>query len=192
MPLKVYAIELLTNGNFENGLTRWNINDGVIYNDPNQPLLEDPSNSGNHKFNLAPDFNPYTGVGPVFYQPLNVTSVANKTINLSMKLTNVDSVTDGQTVGAYIAYVTNTNDPPVLQKIGTFNNADIGYDTLVTASYTLPQDVRKIIGFGIAQEYFGRFFLDDILLTIDSATIGNVPIITNIDKTSGPSPMAQH
>jgi hypothetical protein len=59
-----------------------------------------------------------------------------------MKLTNVYGVTNGQTVCAYIAYVTNTNQL-IQQKIAAFNNSEITDFTSVTSQYKIPSNDNK-------------------------------------------------
>ncbi len=180
--LNSYSANVLQNGDFQDGINNWNIYERAVYPSVATAIEEYPYESGNFMFNLHPDDGGYFGL--VVYQPLNLTNVANKTVTLYMKLTNVYGVVNGQTVCAYIAYVTNTNQL-IQQKIGAFNNADITDSTFVTTIYTIPSNVRKIVGFGLAKEGYGKFLVDDIVLDIN-ATVGALPVISNADKKFGP------
>ncbi|MCX7771094.1 MAG: IPT/TIG domain-containing protein [Proteobacteria bacterium] len=183
-PLKsAGAVEVIQNGNFENGLNYWNIFENVDYDMP--PLVEPIPESGDYKLSLHPNPNYF---GLVVYQPLNITNVSGKTLTLSMNITNVWNVTMGSTVCAYVAYVTTTNNV-VEQKLACFQNSSINEpDKLVTATYNMPSTgVKKIIGLGLSKEDYGEFLVDNISLNISGTpTIGPLPKITGIDKERGP------
>ena len=181
-PVIAYSANVIQNGDFQDGINNWNLYDRAGYSNVSFAIEEYPFASGNYMFNLHPDVDEYYGL--IVYQPLNLTNVANQNIILSMNLSNVYGVTNGQTICAYLAYVTNTNQL-IQQKIAAYNNSDITDSTPVTATYTVPFNARKIIGFGLSKEGYGKFLVDDIVLEITS-TVGALPVISNVDKKFGP------
>jgi len=180
-PVIAYSANVIQNGDFQDGINNWNLYDRAGYSNVSFAIEEYPFTSGNYMFNLHPDVDEYYGL--IVYQPLNLTNVANQNIILSMNLSNVYGVTNGQTICAYLAYVTNTNQL-IQQKIAAYNNSDITDSTPVTATYTVPFNARKIIGFGLSKEGYGKFLVDDIVLEITS-TVGALPVISNVDKNLG-------
>ena len=166
------AVNVIRNGDFGSGLTDWNIN-------PVLPSTWNPLSSG--AVNLHPTTSGFTGT--IIYQNLNVSNIGGITVNLSITLTNI-SAPPGNTVAVNLLYADTSN---VIQKVKVLNpaNSSVTTGTISTANYTFPSSASKLVKIEISKEDFGQFTIDDIMLSADGVTAGNIPTITSISPASG-------
>ena len=105
------AVTVTRNTGFFNGLANWNINP-EISSETWAPLVTHPDTGD--AVNLHPDG---AFQGTVIYQNLKVTEIAEKSFNLSARLTQ-NFAPEGKTVALYLDYVDNTN---IVHKIKVLN-----------------------------------------------------------------------
>jgi hypothetical protein len=170
----VYAAttNVIRNGDFSAGLVEWNIN-------PALPSTWNPLSGG--EVSLHPPTSEFNG--PIIYQNLNVTAIANIQFTLGFTLTKAYAPS-GHTIAVYLEYVNSANQL-VRVKAANPDNDTITSATPVSASYTFPANARKLVKIHVDKEAYGDFTIDNVTLSGNGITVGGVPVITSLSSDSG-------
>ena len=166
---KASAGELLVNGNFDDILVGWSVPAAL---DPWLPY-QHPQGS----VSLEPE-GMWDYAGPVLFQPLNVTGVANQTVSAAVALSIEWQTGPGRAVAVYLEYL-DQGGVSHRQLLINPLNSEIPTETSAnfTGQFTLPADAAKLTGLTVEKQFFGAISADDFSLTSATLTAGAIPRI---------------
>jgi len=164
----VLPVNVIRNGDFNNGLDNWNVN-------PKLPQNWNPLNSGG--VNLHPPLFDFRGV--ILYQNVNVPDIGGRTFNLSLNLTKLGTPPSGNSTAVWVFYVDTAN---VTQRIRILNpdNASISTNSLVSGNITFPAAARKLVKVELVKENSGEFVVDNVSFASFGVIPGLVPIVSMV------------
>ncbi len=171
---------LIVNGSFNGNLNGWFVNPALQTDTPPwTPLLADGSG-----VSLHPAIYSFNGM--ILYQNLNLTNVADKTLSLSIKLSNPNAYayTTGNTVAVWLTYVDGSGSLVRTKELNPANSS-ITAGTVVTGSFDVPTGVQKIVKIELVKENSGDFNADDVVLWADGITVGATPVLSSLSTASG-------
>lgn len=168
------ANELVRNGSFGQVMAEWGIPPEL------QPWYPYQHTTG--RVVLHPDAMGYNGT--VLYQSLNVTGIADQSVQASIDLGADWALPAGQSYSVVLEYLDNTPTRQFATVIAPDNSLiPVGSMGTFTGSVTFPANAVKLVGLAIVKSNYGDAYGDNVSLTHASLTGGPVPVI----QTTSPS-----
>ncbi len=169
---RVFAAELLVNGDFAQGLASWRVN----------PALGawSPLQSGALDCEPSEDFR-----GVIAWQPLNVSGVGGKTLRFSAGVKSVSS-SAGAAVVITLDFIDQNGDRRRETALTVSNSqAGDGAFATVTRSYRAPNEAVRLVRLMVSRLDAGHFQVDNLSLSADGLSPGALPVVTGLSSASG-------
>ncbi|MDZ8118691.1 IPT/TIG domain-containing protein [Pontiella agarivorans] len=167
-----HTAELLNNGDFNNVMENWNVEDAlgswIPYEHPDGTVSLSPASVFGYR-------------GTVISQPLNVDGIASQTVDLSIDLGSDWFQNPGNSVAVYLEYIDSSGARQRALALNPDNSAIAeGGMATISTSYTFPADSARLVELAIDLLDDTWSSADNISLSSSSLTPGPIPQLGSI------------